>query len=61
MAFDESEKDFKMVAPDIDELIGYLDQELFNTVASAPAIERAIAPLVDLLKPLAPLKDVYGQ
>lgn len=59
--FDECEKNFKMVAPDIDELIDYLDQGLFNTVASTPAIERAIAPLVDLLKPLAPLKDVYDE
>ncbi len=61
MFLDDCEKEYKLVAPDIDELIGYLDQGLFNTVASTPAIERAIEPLIDLLKPLAPLKDVYDE
>ncbi len=58
---DYSEKKYKMVASDIDELIGCLDQRLFNTVASTPALEGTIAPLVDILKPLAPLKDNYDE
>ena len=58
---DDCEKEYKLVASDIDELIGYLDQGLFNTVASTPALEGAIVPLVDVLKPLASLKDSYDE
>ena len=59
--FEEYEKEFNQVAPDIDELISYLDQGVFNTVASTSALERVITRLVDILKPLAPLKDEYDE
>lgn len=58
---DKCEKKYKMVAPDIDELISYLDQGIFNMVESTPLLEKTIEPLVDILKPLAPLKDEYDE
>ena len=56
MFFEDVEKEYKLVAPDIDELIGFCDIGSAHEVLSTPAIVAAIEPLFEMLNPLAPIK-----
>ena len=56
MDFEDVEKEYKMIAPDIDELISFCDNGPAREVLSTPAIVAAIEPLFEILNPLAPIK-----
>ena len=56
MFFENDEKQYKLVAPDVDGLLHYFDRGHMNSVPSTPALLAAVEILADILKPLAPLK-----
>lgn len=56
MNFEDVEKEYKMIAPDIDELISFCDNGPAREVLSTLAIVAAIEPLFEILNPLAPIK-----
>ena len=56
MFFEDENKDYKMVAPDIDELIAYFDHIYMSPTKSTTTLLAAIDPIFEILKPLAPLK-----
>lgn len=57
MFFEEDEKKYKCVAPDIDRLVLHFDQGSYNARKSTPELLDAMTPIFELLKPLAPLKE----
>ena len=56
MFFEDENKDYKMVAPDIDELIAYFDHIYMSPTKSTTTLLAALEPIFEILKPLAPLK-----
>ena len=56
MFFEDENKDYKMVAPDIDELIAYFDHIYMSSTKSTTTLLAALEPIFEILKPLAPLK-----
>ena len=56
MFFEDNDRQYKLVAPDVDELLRYFDRGLMNPTGSTPALLSAFEPLWNLLTPLAPLK-----
>lgn len=50
------EKEYKLVAPDIDRLIRYFKHGHLNPMASTSALLAAMEPLFEILTPLAPYK-----
>lgn len=54
--FFEDEKQYNLVAPDVDELLRYFDRGLMNPTQSTPSLLEAFSILSDILEPLAPLK-----
>lgn len=56
MFFEDDEKQYKLVAPDIDALLRYFESGLMNPTKSTDALLAAAKPLFDIVDPLAPLK-----
>ena len=56
MFFEENDRQYKLVAPDVDELLRYFDHGHLNPTLSTPALLAAANNLWDILEPLAPLK-----
>lgn len=56
MFYEDEERDYKLLAPHIDELVSFCDSHLFNEVLIDSANFAAIEPLFRLLEPLAPIK-----
>ena len=56
MFFEDNDRQYKLVAPDVDELLRYFDRGLMNPTSSTPALLAAFTTLWNLLSPLAPLK-----
>ena len=56
MLFDEEEYKYKMVAPDIDRLLNSFRHGYMNPTVSTEALFKAMEPLFEILKPLAPYK-----
>lgn len=56
MFFKDVEKEYKLVAPDVDELISFCDIGAAHEVLSTPTILGAIEPLFEILNPLAPIR-----
>ena len=56
MFFKDVEKEYKLVAPDVDELISFCDIGTAHEVLSTPTILGAIEPLFEILNPLAPIR-----
>ena len=57
MFFEDDEKKYKMVAPDIDGLLCYFkNRSLINAVKSTPQLLAAVESIFELLKPLQPIK-----
>ena len=54
--FFEDEKQYKLVAPDVDLLLRYFDHRSLNPAPSTPALLAAFTSIFDILTPLAPLK-----
>ena len=57
MLFDEEEYKYKMVAPDIDRLLNAFRHGYMNPTVSTEALFKAMEPLFEILKPLAPYKE----
>ena len=57
MFFEEDDKQYRLVAPDVDELLRFFDHGLLNPTRSTSQLSGAAESLFDILKPLAPLKD----
>ncbi|SDB54147.1 hypothetical protein [Butyrivibrio sp. INlla16] len=57
MFFEDDDKQYKLVAPDIDSLIRYFDsRDLINARKSTPELFAAMKPIFEILKPLAPIR-----
>ena len=57
MFFEDDEKKYKMVAPDIDGLLCYFkNRSLINAVKSTPQLLAAVESIFEILKPLKPIK-----
>ena len=58
MFFDEIEKEYKLVAPDVDELLRYFDRRRLNPVKSTPALLAAASSIFEILAPLKGNEEV---
>ena len=56
MFFEDDEKQYKLVAPDVDELLRYFERGHLNPTPSTPALLGAAEQLFSILTPLSPLK-----
>ncbi len=54
--FFKDDKQYKLVAPVVDELLRYFDHRSLNPIPSTPALLVAFTSIFDILAPLAPLK-----
>lgn len=54
--FFEEEREYKMVAPDVDDLLRYFDRIRLSPTQSTPALLAAAEQLCNMMEPLAPLK-----
>ena len=54
--FFEDGKQYKLIAPDVDELLRYFDHRSLNPTPSNPRLLAAFTSIFDILTPLAPLK-----
>ena len=54
--FFEEDREYKMVAPDVDELLRYFDRLRLSPTPSTPALFAAAEKLCNIMEPLAPLK-----
>ena len=48
--------EFKLIAPDIDQLLGFFDRGWGNAKPSTDGILRAVESLVDIMRPVAPMQ-----
>ena len=55
MFFEDDEREYKLVAPDVDQLIRYFDNRYLNPILSTPALLSATNLLWDALEPVAVL------
>ena len=53
MFWEDDEKEYKLVAPDIDSLLRYFDRQQLNPMQSTDALLSALKPLFEMMKPLA--------
>ena len=53
--FFEEDREYKMVAPDVDELLRYFDRLRLSPTPSTPALFAAAEKLCNIMEPLAPL------
>lgn len=53
MFFEDDDKKYKLVAPDVDTLLRYFDERRYNPVLSTPELLSATDKLWDILEPLA--------
>lgn len=57
MFFEDDDKKYKLVAPDVDRLIRYFEsRDLINARKSTPELFAAMEPIFEIIKPLAPIK-----
>ena len=57
MFFDDNDKGYKLVAPDVDGLLRFFDRREYNPTSSTPALMSAAESLFQIVTRLAPVKN----